>query len=134
MMIEQPLADDDIVDHAILQRELATPICLDESIHSAEDARKAIEMGSCRIINVKLGRMGGYGEALKINDYCGRHGVPIWCGGMLESGIGRAHNIAMSSLAGFFFARRCFGQQAVLCRGHRAPAGDRHAGWNHPPA
>jgi O-succinylbenzoate synthase len=101
MMIEQPLADDDIVDHAILQRELATPICLDESIHSAEDARKAVEMGSCRIINVKLGRIGGYCEALKINDYCGRNGIPIWCGGMLESGIGRAHNIAMSSLSAF---------------------------------
>jgi O-succinylbenzoate synthase len=101
MMIEQPLADDDIVDHATLQRELATPICLDESILSAEDARKAVEMGSCRIINVKLGRVGGYCEALKINDYCGRNGVPIWCGGMLESGIGRAHNIAMSSLSAF---------------------------------
>jgi O-succinylbenzoate synthase len=101
MMIEQPLADDDIVDHAILQRELATPICLDESIHSAEDARKAVEMGSCRIINVKLGRVGGYCEALKINDYCGRNGIPIWCGGMLESGIGRAHNIAVSSLSAF---------------------------------
>jgi O-succinylbenzoate synthase len=101
MMIEQPLADDDIVDHAILQRELATPICLDESIQSADDARKAVEMGSCRIINVKLGRVGGYCEALKINDYCGRNGIPLWCGGMLESGIGRAHNIAMSSLSAF---------------------------------
>ena len=101
MMIEQPLAEDDIVDHAALQRELATPICLDESIHSAEDARKAVEMGSCRIINVKLGRVGGYSEVLKINDYCGRHGIPIWCGGMLESGVGRAHNIAMSSLSAF---------------------------------
>jgi O-succinylbenzoate synthase len=101
MMIEQPLAHDDIVDHAILQKEMETPICLDESIHSAEDARKAIEMGSCRIINVKLGRVGGYREALAINDYCTRHGVPIWCGGMLESGVGRAHNIALSTLAAF---------------------------------
>lgn len=101
MMIEQPLAHDDIVDHAILQKEIATPICLDESIHSAEDARKAVEMGSCRIINVKLGRVGGYSEALKINDYCARNGIPIWCGGMLESGVGRAHNIAMSTLAAF---------------------------------
>jgi O-succinylbenzoate synthase len=101
MMIEQPLAYDDIVDHAILQRELATPICLDESIHSAEDAHKAVEMGSCRIINVKLGRVGGYSEALKINDYCARNRIPIWCGGMLESGVGRAHNIAMSSLSAF---------------------------------
>ncbi len=101
MMIEQPLAHDDIADHAILQRELTTPICLDESIHSAEDARKAVEMGSCRIINVKLGRVGGYNEAIKINEYCARHKIPIWCGGMLESGIGRAHNIAMSTLSSF---------------------------------
>lgn len=101
MMIEQPLGYDDIVDHAVLQREIATPICLDESIHSAEDARKAVEMGSCRIINVKLGRVGGYGEALKINDYCARNAIPVWCGGMLESGVGRAHNIAMSTLSAF---------------------------------
>jgi O-succinylbenzoate synthase len=101
MMIEQPLAHDDIVDHAILQRELQTPICLDESICSAEDVRKAVEMGSCRIINVKLGRVGGYREAIKINDYCTKNGVPVWCGGMLESGIGRAHNIALSTLSGF---------------------------------
>jgi O-succinylbenzoate synthase len=101
MMIEQPLAHDDIVDHAVLQKELATPICLDESIHSLEDARKAVEMGSCRVINVKLGRVGGHGEAIRINDYCARHGIPIWCGGMLESGIGRAHNIAMSTLSAF---------------------------------
>ncbi len=101
MMIEQPLGYDDIVDHAVLQKELATPLCLDESICSAEDARKAVEMGSCRIINVKLGRVGGYSEALKINGYCARNGIPVWCGGMLESGIGRAHNIAMSSLSGF---------------------------------
>jgi len=101
MMIEQPLAHDDIVDHAVLQKQLHTPICLDESICSAADARKAVELGSCRIINVKLGRVGGYGEALLINDYCTRHGIPLWCGGMLESGIGRAHNIAMSTLSGF---------------------------------
>jgi o-succinylbenzoate synthase len=101
MMIEQPLAYDDMVDHAILQREIMTPICLDESVHSAEDARKAVEMGSCRIINVKLGRVGGYSEALRINDYCARCGIPVWCGGMLESGVGRAHNIAMSSLSAF---------------------------------
>ncbi|MBZ5499282.1 MAG: o-succinylbenzoate synthase [Acidobacteriia bacterium] len=101
MMIEQPLACDDIVDHAVLQKEIETPICLDESIHSAEDACKAVEMGSCRIINVKLGRVGGYSEAIKINDYCTRLAIPIWCGGMLESGVGRAHNIAMSSLSAF---------------------------------
>jgi O-succinylbenzoate synthase len=101
MMIEQPLAHDDLFDHAVLQKELKTPICLDESIHSAEDARKAVELGSCRIINVKLGRVGGYSEALRINEYCTSHRIPIWCGGMLESGVGRAHNIALSSLSGF---------------------------------
>ncbi len=101
MMIEQPLAHDDIVDHAVLQREIETPICLDESIHHAEDARKAVEMGSCRIINVKLGRVGGFTEAIRLNNYCAAHAVPIWCGGMLESGVGRAHNIAMSTLSGF---------------------------------
>ena len=101
MMIEQPLAHDDIVDHAVLQKQLQTPVCLDESICSAEDARKAVELGSCRIINVKLGRVGGFHEARLINDYCSRCGIPLWCGGMLESGIGRAHNIAMSTLSGF---------------------------------
>jgi O-succinylbenzoate synthase len=101
LMIEQPLAHDDMVDHAVLQKQIETPICLDESIHHAEDARKAVEMGSCRIINVKLGRVGGFSEAIKINEYCSRNGIPIWCGGMLESGIGRAHNIAMSTLSGF---------------------------------
>ncbi len=101
MMIEQPLAHDDIVDHAILQREIQTPICLDECIHHLNDVRKAFEMGSCRIINVKLGRVGGFAEAIRINRYCLSNQVPIWCGGMLESGVGRAHNIAMSTLAGF---------------------------------
>jgi O-succinylbenzoate synthase len=101
MMIEQPLAHHDIVDHARLQREIRTPICLDESIHNLDDARKAIELGSCRIVNVKLGRVGGYAECLALEDYCRRAGVPLWCGGMLESGIGRAHNIALSTLAGF---------------------------------
>lgn len=101
MMIEQPLAYHDIVDHARLQKELRTPICLDESIHNVEDARKAVELGSCRIVNVKLGRVGGYTEALHVNDYCQRSGIPVWCGGMLESGVGRAHNIALSTLPGF---------------------------------
>lgn len=101
MMIEQPLGWDDILDHARLQREIGTPICLDESIHSAGDARKAIEAGACRVINIKLGRVGGYTEARKTHDVCRARGVPVWCGGMLESGIGRAHNIALSSLPGF---------------------------------
>jgi o-succinylbenzoate synthase len=101
MMIEQPLGWNDLVDHARLQRELKTPICLDESIHSAEDARKAIEIGACKIINLKLGRVGGHSAALKVHDVCRAKRVPVWCGGMLESGIGRAHNIAMSTLPGF---------------------------------
>ena len=101
MMVEQPLGWDDIVDHARLQRELATPICLDESIHNAEDARKAIEAGACKIINVKLGRVGGFAEARRVHDVCRARNVPVWCGGMLESGVGRAHNIALSTLPGF---------------------------------
>ena len=101
MMIEQPLAYDDIFDHAVLQREIVTPVCLDESILSAEDARHAIQLGSCRIINVKLGRVGGHSEAKRIEQVAREANLPIWCGGMLESGIGRAHNIAMSTLAGF---------------------------------
>jgi o-succinylbenzoate synthase len=101
MMVEQPLGWDDIVDHARLQRELKTPICLDESIHSADDARKAIDLGACQIINIKLGRVGGHSAARKLHDLCLPRNVPVWCGGMLESGIGRAHNIAMSTLPGF---------------------------------
>jgi len=101
LMIEQPLAAGDLIDHAKLQRELETPICLDESITCLEDARQAIEIGSCRIINVKLGRVGGHSEAKKIQAHAAGNGVPVWCGGMLESGVGRAHNIAMSTLPGF---------------------------------
>ncbi len=103
MMIEQPLASDDIIDHATLQRQIQTPICLDESILSAEDARKAIQLGSCRVINVKLGRVGGMTEAKKIHDVCQQSGIPVWCGGMLEAGIGRAHNIALTALPNFTF-------------------------------
>ncbi|HEX8651953.1 MAG TPA: o-succinylbenzoate synthase [Pyrinomonadaceae bacterium] len=101
MMIEQPLAHDDILDHALLQRALRTSICLDESIHSDRDARQAIDAGSCRIINVKLGRVGGHTEAQRVEETCRENGIPVWCGGMLEAGIGRAHNIAMSTLEGF---------------------------------
>jgi O-succinylbenzoate synthase len=100
-MIEQPLGWDDIIDHAKLQREISTPICLDESIHSADDARKAIEVGACKIINVKLGRVGGFTSAQRVHNVCRAKNIPVWCGGMLESGIGRAHNVAMSSLPGF---------------------------------
>jgi O-succinylbenzoate synthase len=101
MMIEQPLGWDDIFAHAQLQRQLETPICLDESIHDAEQARAAIEMGACRIINIKLGRVGGHTGARRMHDVCAQKGIPVWCGGMLESGIGRAHNIALSSLENF---------------------------------
>jgi O-succinylbenzoate synthase len=101
MMIEQPLAYDDREDHAKLQKMIRTPVCLDESVRSAEDARKAIEMGACRIVNVKLGRVGGHAEAARVESVCRESGVPVWCGGMLESGIGRAHNVAMATLRGF---------------------------------
>jgi O-succinylbenzoate synthase len=101
MMIEQPLAHNDIFDHAELQRQIKTPICLDESIRSDADARHAISLGSCRIINVKLGRVGGHREAKRVEQVARENGIPVWCGGMLESGIGRAHNIAMATLAGF---------------------------------
>jgi O-succinylbenzoate synthase len=100
-MIEQPLEHDDLVDHAELQRALETPICLDESIGSVRAARQALDFGSCRIVNMKVGRVGGYSQALPIHDLCVSRGIPVWCGGMLESGIGRAHNIALASLAGF---------------------------------
>jgi O-succinylbenzoate synthase len=101
MMVEQPLAYDDMFDHARLQEQTRTPVCLDESVRSSEDARKAIEMGACRIVNVKLGRVGGHAEAQMVERVCREKNVPVWCGGMLESGIGRAHNIAMATLAGF---------------------------------
>jgi O-succinylbenzoate synthase len=100
-MIEQPLAHDDIVDHATLQREIATPICLDESIHSGDDARKAIELAATRIINIKAGRVGGLTSARRIHDVCHEARVPVWCGGMLEMGIGRAHNVHLASLRNF---------------------------------
>lgn len=101
IMIEQPLGYDDIYSHVALQRQLDTPICLDECIHDIEHARAAIESGACRIINMKLGRVGGHTAARRIHDLCAAKGVPVWCGGMLESGIGRAQNIAMSSLTNF---------------------------------
>lgn len=101
MMLEQPLWNDDIYFHARLQRELRTAICLDESIHHRRDAEQAIEIGACRIINVKLGRVGGFSSALEVHAATQKAGMPVWCGGMLESGIGRAHNIALSTLANF---------------------------------
>lgn len=101
MMIEQPLAHDDIIDHAELQARLRTPICLDECIRSAHHAGQAIKLGACRIINIKLGRVGGFAEAIRVHNLAQDAGIPVWCGGMLESGIGRAHNIALSTLPNF---------------------------------
>ena len=101
LMIEQPLAAGDLVDHAKLQKRIKTSICLDESITSLRDAEHALELGSCRIINIKLGRVGGHSEARSIQSFAAERNIPVWCGGMLESGIGRAHNIAMSTLPGF---------------------------------
>jgi O-succinylbenzoate synthase len=101
LLIEQPLPEDDIWDHRRLQRTFKTAICLDESILSARHARYAIEMGACRIINIKAGRVGGLTEAIAVHDYCREHQVPVWCGGMLETGVGRASNLALASLPGF---------------------------------
>jgi O-succinylbenzoate synthase len=100
-LIEQPLGYEDIFDHSKLQREIKTAICLDESIHSLDDTRAAIELGSCRIINIKPGRVGGYTESKLIHDYCASMNIPVWHGGMLESGIGRAGNVALASLPNF---------------------------------
>lgn len=104
LMIEQPLSHDDIIDHAKVQAALDTPICLDESIHSAADARKAIELGSCKVINIKVSRLGGLLAAQRVHDTCFLSGIPVWCGGMHEYGIGRAANLAISSLPGFSIA------------------------------
>jgi O-succinylbenzoate synthase len=101
MMIEQPLSHDDIIDHASLQAQLDTPICLDECIRTARHAEQAVELKAGRIINIKLGRVGGFSEALLVHGVARAHGIPVWCGGMLESGIGRAHNIALSTLDNF---------------------------------
>ncbi len=101
MMFEQPLAHDDMLDHAKLQKEIKTSVCLDESVKSPEDARKAIELGACRIINIKLGRVGGHAQARQLEQVARENQITVWCGGMLEAGIGRAHNIAMATLEGF---------------------------------
>lgn len=101
LMIEQPLGHEDLVDHASLQRRIATPVCLDESIRSAKDAGAAIDLGACRVINIKAGRVGGLLEARRVHDVARERGVPVWCGGMLETGIGRAANLALAALPGF---------------------------------
>jgi O-succinylbenzoate synthase len=101
MMIEQPLDYDDVYDHARLQARVSTPICLDESIRSVRVAEQAIDAGACRIINIKPGRVGGHAESIRLHDLCAARGIPVWHGGMLESGIGRAHNIHLSTLPNF---------------------------------
>ncbi|MDI2131081.1 o-succinylbenzoate synthase [Yinghuangia seranimata] len=134
LLIEQPLADDDMVQHAALAKLLKTPVCLDESIESAEDAAAAITLGAASIINIKPGRVGGYLEAKAIHDVCVAHGVPVWCGGMLETGLGRAANVALAALPGFTLpgdtsgSRRYFATDVTapfeLADGHLAvPAG-----------
>jgi o-succinylbenzoate synthase len=119
MMIEQPLGWDDLYSHVELQRKLQTPICLDECIHTEEQARAAVELRACGIINIKLGRVGGFNRARRIHDICRQHSIPVWCGGMLESGIGRAHNIALSTLPNFTLpgdvsASRRYWQQDII--------------------
>jgi O-succinylbenzoate synthase len=101
LMIEQPLHYEDLVQHARLQEEISTPICLDESIRSAADAAAAVELGACRIVNIKQGRVGGVPAATAVHDVCVERGVPVWCGGMLETGVGRAVNLALAALPGF---------------------------------
>lgn len=101
LMLEQPLAAGDLLDHAALQRQLRTPVCLDESIESARDARQALQLGACRVINIKPGRVGGFAESRRIHDLAANAGVPVWCGGMLETGIGRAGNVALAALPNF---------------------------------
>jgi len=101
LLIEQPLAEDDLWDHSRLQPQFNTPLCLDESILSPRHARQALEMGACRIVNIKTGRVGGLSQAIKIHDLCRARDIPVWCGGMLETGVGRAANLALASLPGF---------------------------------
>jgi O-succinylbenzoate synthase len=101
LLIEQPLFEDDIWDHRLLQAELKTPICLDESVVSPRHARYALEMKACKIINIKAGRVGGLSQGLAIHELCRTQNVPVWCGGMLETNIGRASNLALASLPGF---------------------------------
>jgi O-succinylbenzoate synthase len=120
LLIEQPLAHDDMLDHAKLQKQLSTPICLDESIHTPEDARKALEIDACRVINIKAGRVRGLQRSKEIHDLCMGMKIPVWCGGMLETGIGRAFNVALASLPGFTLpgdtsaSRRYFDRDVIV--------------------
>ena len=129
LLIEQPLPEDDVTGHAIVARQVATPICLDESITSAAAAVDAIERGACSIVNIKAGRVGGYLEAVRVHDVCAERGVPVWCGGMLETGIGRAMNLALAALPNFtltgdvsaserFWARDIVDEPVRLLDGH----------------
>jgi O-succinylbenzoate synthase len=101
LLVEQPLDYDDVMDHAVLQKQITTPVCLDESIHTVRIARDAIEAKACQIINIKPARVGGLSQGIAIHDYCHELNVPVWCGGMLETGVGRASNLALASLPGF---------------------------------
>ena len=114
LLIEQPLQEDDIVDHATLARHLRTPVCLDESIVSLKAATDALALGAASVINIKAGRVGGYLEAVRIHDLCRDAGIPVWCGGMLETGIGRAANAALAALPGLHAAGRRVGVEPVL--------------------
>jgi o-succinylbenzoate synthase len=121
LLIEQPLDEEDVLGHAALARQLRTPVCLDESSTSGQSAAAAITLGACSIVNVKPGRVGGYLEARRIHDVCAAHGVPVWCGGMLETGLGRAANVALAALPGFHAARRHVRVRPLLPdRHHRA--------------
>lgn len=122
MMIEQPLAHDEIIDHVVLQAQLNTPICLDECIRSAHQAEQAIRMKACGIINIKLGRVGGFAAAKQVHDVAQAHGIPVWCGGMLESGVGRAHNIALSTLPNFVLPGDVSASKRYWARDIIAPA------------
>jgi O-succinylbenzoate synthase len=122
MMIEQPLAHDEIIDHVELQAQLQTPICLDECIRSAHQAEQAIRMKACRIINIKLGRVGGFREAKRVHDVAQQHGIPVWCGGMLETGIGRAHNVALATLPNFVLPGDVSASKRYWARDIIAPA------------
>lgn len=122
MMIEQPLEHDEIVDHAALQAQLDTPICLDECIRSAHHAEQAIRLRACGIINIKLGRVGGFSEAKRVHDVAQAAGIPVWCGGMLEAGIGRAHNIALASLPDFVLPGDVSASKRYWARDIIAPA------------
>ncbi|MDN3496965.1 o-succinylbenzoate synthase [Planococcus sp. APC 4015] len=135
LLVEQPLQEDDLVDHATLARQLRTPVCLDESITSAKAAADALALGAASVINIKAGRIGGYLEAVRVHDLCRDAGIPVWCGGMLETGIGRAANAALAALPGFtlpgdvsasnrFYTRDIVTEPAVLEDGHlRVPTG-----------